>query len=191
MAGKSKATVVEVEEPQNVVALPTLNSRQDKTAQITNLSALREYIGQPISWREIEPSFDVLTQEHFDGLPLVIGGFRFNDSTKFAAPDPVNPDVLIPARFVSLLVAAYDVDSEEFTSPWVIVNDGSTGIAKQLQMMISRQTGEDAWFMSRDEINRHANEIPPIIAEKGFRRSDYPFTAPDGKVSTATTWYIA
>src|SRR6185312_14155876 len=122
------------------------NSRQDKVAQVTNLSALRQLIGQPISWQEIEPSFDVLTQEHFDGLPLVIGGFRFNDSTKFASKDPENPDVLIPARFVSLLCAAYDPDSEEFTSPWVIVNDGSTGIAKQLQKMISNVTGEDAFL---------------------------------------------
>jgi len=191
MAGKAKGTVAEVDEPQNAVALPTLNSRQDKVAQVTNLSALRQLIGQPIDWQEIEPSFDVLKQEEFDGLPLVIGGFRFNDSSKFASKDPENPDVLIPARFVSLLVAAYDEDSEEFTSPWVIVNDGSTGIAKQLQKMISNVTGEDAFLMSRDEINRHARAVPPIQASKGFRRSDYPYEDEKGNVSTATTWYIA
>ncbi len=191
MAGKAKSSDVVEVEPTTAVALPTLNSRQDVVAKVSNLAALRQYMGQPISWQEIEPSFDVLTQEEFADIPLVIGGFRFNDSTKFASPDPENPDVLIPARFVSLLVAAYDTDSEEFTSPWVIVNDGSTGIAKQLQKMISNETGEDAFLMSRDEINRHSNAVPPIIAEKGFRRSDYPYTDEKGKVSTATTWYIA
>lgn len=191
MAGKNKSTDVAEVEPTTAVALPTLNSRQDAVAKVSNLSALRQYIGQPIDWQEIEPSFDVLNQEVFNDTPLVIGGFRFNDSTKFASPDPGNPDVLIPARFVSMLVAAYDPNTEDFTSPWVIVNDGSTGIAKQLQKMISNITGEDAFEMSREEINRHANSVPPILAEKGFRRSDYPYTDEKGNVSTATTWYIA
>lgn len=191
MAGKSKGNVAEVEDAGTDIALPTLTSRQDAVARVSNLAALRQFMGQPISWEEIEPSFDVLTQEHFEGLSLVIGGFRFNDSTKYASPDPTNPDVLIPARFVSMLVAAFDPDSEEFTTPWVIVNDGSTGIAKQLQKMISNNTGEDALLMSREEINAHANHVPPILASRGFRRSDYPYTDEKGNVSTATTWYIA
>jgi hypothetical protein len=188
---KSSAEVDIVEEPANTIVPQTMHSRQDQALKITDLAGLRNLIGQDVAWSEIEPSFDVLNQEAFEDLPLIIGGFRLNESKQYAKPNPLNPKVLIPAEFVSMLVAAYDPDSETLTTPWVIVNDGSTGIKGQLLRFVSTKAGETSDDMGIIELNRFAAEIPPIRCEKGFRRSDYVKELPDGSVASATTWYIA
>ena len=186
-----KAAETESVPDTEVAVLPKLSDRQNAVASVSNLEQLRAYIGAPIDWQQIEPSFEVRPQSDFEGVPLIIGGFRFNDSSKFMSPDPVEPKVMIPARFVSMLVAAYDEASGEFVSPWVIVNDGSTGIRQQLTRMITRQTGENAELYSREQLNMIANTVPPIDASKGFRKSEYAKELADGSVAEATTWYIA
>jgi hypothetical protein len=156
-------------------------NRQNSVAQVTALSELRDLFGtQERSWDEIEPSFEILDQETFADIPLVIGAFRFNESKKFMS---VNPETGMnePGVFVSMLLASYDPDSESLTSPWVIVNDGSTGIKAQLERYAAQYDGD-------------TRLAPPLKVSKGFRRSDYTkeITDDKGKVklSEATTWYL-
>lgn len=187
MPGKTKQ---EVSTPDEPVRDLSVSARQNSVGGILSLSDLREKLGQEVSWAEIEPTFTVVNQEVFEGKPMVIGGFRFNQSKKFTKENP-SGEGLIPAEFVSMLVAAYDPANEELVSVgvdqitgellyWVIVNDGGAGINMQLERYAAKFD---------TDINVGARRVPPIKAEHGLRRSEYPYD--DGKtVSTATTWYI-
>lgn len=191
MASRKSATAAIVESDAEVLsALPAMSKRVDLVGKVETLADLRAVIGQEITWSEIEPSFDVVAQAVFEGIPMVIGGFRFNDSKKFAKPSASNPDVLEPLRFVSMLVAPYDEENENLIGPWVIVNDGSTGICKSLLKYAGNVIGDDYDKVPLEELNAAAQQTPPIRAEKGLRKSEYPYTAENGVVSTATTWYI-
>lgn len=176
-----KAAVVEVVEDVETEKMVVLShsNRQQTVAQVTTLSELRDIFGQERSWEEIEPSFDVIDKETFESIPVIIGAFRFNESKKFlkrANPDdPESP--LIPGGFVSMLVASYDVDSETLTSPWVIVNDGGSGIKEQLTRYAAQY----------DDDPRLAR---PLNVKNGFRRSEYSYEAADGTVGEACTWYL-
>jgi hypothetical protein len=170
--------------PDNAVAvMPSLKSRarQDAVAQATSLGDLREVFGDTItSWEEIEPQFEVIKDKAlFEGIPVVVGAFRFNQSNKFVkmVEDNTGKKNPVPAEFVSMLLAAYDPESETLTSPWVIVNDGGTGIKEQLETYAARY-GDDPL------------KCPPIKVN-GFRRSEYPYTDAEGNISTATTWYLS
>lgn len=187
---KKEAEVVEMNEG-SVVVLPKLSQRQDLAQNIGTLAELREKIGQEVVWSDIEPSFAVVHKSVFEGIPVIIGGFRFNESSKFAQPDPAAPHILNPAIFVSLLVASYDEDSEELISPWVIVNDGSTGICNQIKRYLGGVAGEDFSNVDAATLNVWAQKVAPIRTEKGFRKSEYPYTDEKGAVSTATTWYLS
>jgi len=189
MATKAKSSEVDVVEESAKEVVLSHAARQSAVAAITNLAELRETLGATRSWEEIEPSFTVVRKDFFEDRPLVIGGFRFNQSKKFMMKNPDNPEVLIPAEFVSMLVAAYDPKSEnligieEAVNPhtgeipyWVIVNDGSTGIRDQLTRYASKYDDDTA-------------KCPPLVINKGLRKSEYPYESEEG-VQTATTWYL-
>lgn len=186
--GKESAESSEVVKSGPVVA--GMSRRQDAVASITNLSELTAKLGQEaVQWEDIEPSFTVADKAQFEGVPIVIAAFRLNESKKFMQRDEANPDILVPGRFVSLLLAAYDEDNGDIISPWVIVNDGSTGICKSLIKMVNTiEADADA---TRESFNRVAATIPAIVAHGGFRRSDYSYEDEKGNVSEATTWYLA
>lgn len=189
MAGKKKADVEVVEKPASDLATVSMSRRQDAVAAVTSLAELQRTFGQTaVEWQEIEPSFEVMPKDAFEDVPFVIAGFRLNESTKYAEKDSENPNVLNPARFVSMLVANYDPDSGDFTSPWVIVNDGSTGIRDQL-LRYARTIDPDA-DITRENFNSVAAGIPPIVCSKGLRKSEYDKDLGD-QVIHATTWYIA
>lgn len=186
---KKKAADEVVESKELAPANLSMTKRQDAVSAITTLADMQAVFRQTaVEWADIEPSFDVLPKESFEDIPFVIAGFRMNESTKFAEKDEVNPDVLNPARFLSLLVANYDPESGEFTSPWVIINDGSTGIRNQLLRYV-RNIDPDA-DITKERFNAVAAQVPPIVCKKGLRRSDYAKDLGDSVVE-ATTWYIA
>lgn len=184
----ASAEVAEVTHAGPVVA--GMSRRQDAVAAVTTLAELTAKLGQEaVKWEDIEPSFTVESKETFEGVPIVVAAFRMNESNKFMQRDEVNPDVLNPGRFVSLLVAPFDENSGDLIGPWVIVNDGGTGICKSLIKMVNViEADADA---TRESFNRVAATIPPIIANGGFRRSDYPYEDEKGNISEATTWYLA
>lgn len=185
---KTSTDVIVVDESTGEIL--AMNKRQDFAGNVNNLPALRQFVGQEITWTDIEPHFEVIKDKsEFADRPIIIGAFRFNESKDYQSPDANG--VLEPTIFVSLMLAAYDPDSEDFTTSWVIVNDGSTGIRDQLRKMITRNTGEDAFLMTHTELNRHATATPPIKAEFGLRVSEYDYTDAAGAVSRASTWYIA
>lgn len=160
-----------------------LTKRQDSLGEgnVTNMAELRSLFGtRERTWDEIEPSFTVVKKAEFENQPMVIGGFRFNQSKKFGQ---VNAEgVLVPTEFVSMLCAKLDGDD---IGEWVVVNDGSTGIRLQLERYASRYDDNPAL-------------CPPITTRRGLRKSEYPYEEVNeetgeltGKVSTATTWYIS
>lgn len=185
MATRKAAVVEDIPEVNSEVELArvaslSLSTRQHRVADVTSLSDLRAIIGDTRDWQEIEPSFDVVEQGTFEGIPVVIGGFRINDSKKYfkGMQDENGNEVKVASKFVSLLCAGYDEETGMFITPWVIVNDGGTGIRDQIQRYVDRYDGD-------------ARIAPPITASKGFRKSEYPFEDPStGDVSTSTTWYI-
>jgi hypothetical protein len=197
---KKDVAVVDQEKAltEAVVLSSTLTARQDRITEFQNVSDLREVFGDIRPWEEIEPSFLVVAQEVFEDKPAVIAGFRFNESKKFMQQRIIDgKEVLVPGEFTSMLVAAVD-ENENFipcgvVDPitgempvWVIVNDGGTGINKQLERYATK------WD---EDINVGARQAPPIAIRKGFRRSDYPYETTNAKgevtVGEATTWYIA
>lgn len=185
---ESSAEVAEVTHAGPVVA--GMTRRQDAVSAVTNLSQLTAKLGQEaVKWEDIEPSFTIEQKETFEGVPIVVAAFRLNESTKFMQRDEVNPDVLNPGRFVSMLLAPFDENTGDLIGPWVVVNDGSTGICRSLIRMVNA-IEEDA-DATRESFNRVAGTVPPIIANGGFRRSDYPYEDEKGNVTQATTWYLA
>lgn len=199
MATKSKAKAV-VDEAGESAELDVLRNqslsmgrRQDAVTAVTSLAELQQvFRSEAVAWQDIEPSFQVMDQESFEGVPFVIAGFRMNESTRYGEQDEVNPDVINPARFISMLVANYDPESGEFTSPWVIVNDGSTGIRNQLVRFARRVDGDAD--ITKERFNSVAAQVPPIKCELGLRKSQYnKEIVVNGKTTVveATTWYIA
>jgi hypothetical protein len=174
---KNETAVVETVRPMS------RTERQDTVAEARNVAELRSSIGTMVDWSDIETSFEILKASAFEGKPCVIGAFNFNTSTKFLR-DEVNSlgeVIKVPGEFVSMLVAGYDPATDELTSNWVIVNDGSVnaGIRKQLEKYIDKTTGDP-------------RTAPAIRASNGFRKSEYPLTEEQhGTVGTGTTWFIA
>lgn len=162
---------------REVVQGLSVKARQDAIGNATALSELRQILGvKERDWQEIEPSFDVVDKATFEGIAFVIGGFRFNSSEKYMKKNEAG--YLEPSEFVSVLAAAYDPESEEFTTPWLIFNDGSTGIQAQLKRYADNYGGDERL-------------APPITVSKGLRRSDYTYQdEATGDVSEATTWYL-
>src|SRR6266702_2215352 len=187
--GKTEPEVVEQNSSavallDNHRALP-MSTRQTAVEAVSSLSELKALFGnQELDWQSIEPSFKVADKETLEGVPFVIAGFRLNESTKFGKRD--ENGVLIPSRFVSMLIASYD--DEGSLSPWVIVNDGGTGIRDQLDRFV-KKVNPDAGI-TLTEFNLTAQEIPPIRCENGLRPSRYDYDNGES-VSEATTWYIA
>lgn len=176
-----KTADVAVVESNEIDKVPNLtnNARQQVVAQTQSLGELREIFGSTVDWQEIEPSFTVSDQETFEGMPIIIGAFRFNESKKFLKKieDSQNPGSfhMVPAEFVSMLLAAFDPDTETLTTPWVIVNDGGTGIKAQLERYSDSVGSPEA--------------VRPIRSLNGFRRSEYDYDDGDS-ISRATTWYL-
>lgn len=179
---KTKTTDIEEAIPAKTMSM---NARQNVVASLANLDDLAARLGGLQEWSDFEESFDVVTKDSFDGVPIVIGAFRLNESDKFARKN--SDGTITLGRFMSLLVAPFDENTGAFTGPWVIVNDGSTGIMQQLiRSAYALDPNADA---TRDNFNAVAAEIKPIIARKGFRASEYDYDDGD-TVLRATTWYI-
>lgn len=194
MAEKAKGkaadpTEIEKAVEENAVVI-TMSKRQDAVDQVSNLAELQERFGSTLSWQDIEPSFLVAMKDQFEGVPFVIAGFRMNESTKFLTKDEVNPEILVPGRFVSMLVAAYDENTGDFISPWVILNDGSTGIRDSLVRYVKKVSGDADIDATKEEFNSWAAKVPPIKCERGLRASHYNYDTGESVVE-ATTWYIA
>lgn len=150
---------------------PNLMAAAQKVARhFAHLDDVATALGSDlIEWDIVSPSFDVVQKDMFEGLPLVVIAWKFNESDKFQVLNSDgNP---IPAWFVSALVASYD-DDGNIGRP-VIINDGGTGIYKQLE-----------------QVSDEFGVFGGIKCPKGLRRSTYDYTSPDGKVSEATTWYL-
>lgn len=165
-----------------------MSKRQDVVESASTLAELKAAFGnQTLDWEDIEPSFKVADKADFDGIPFVLAGFRLNESTKYGRREEVNgEEVLVPGKFVSMLVAPYD--DEGNIGSWVILNDGGTGIKAQLDRFINK-VNSDA-HLTTTEWNLTAAEIPPILMSNGLRVSEYDYD--DGKnVTRASTWYIA
>lgn len=165
-----------------------MSKRQDAVSAITNLADLTNILGQEaVQWEDIEPSFRVGSQEEYEGVPIIVAAFRLNESTKFMQRN--ENDVLIPGKFVSLLLAPFDENNGDIIGPWTIVNDGGTGVCRSLVRMVE-QLAPNAGS-NRMLFNDTAAGLPPIVAKGGFRRSDYPYEDDKGNVGQATTWYLA
>lgn len=191
MATKKKSEVEVVENvTSNQEVVLSHSARQNSVGAVTTLGELRSIFGETAAWEDIEPGFTVVEKEAFEGKPVVIGAFRFNQSKKFMRKNAEGH--LIPGEFVSMLVAQYDPETEELVPTaarksgeaiyWVIVNDGGTGINQQLERYAKKYDALD--------INAGAKVAPPFTVENGFRRSDYSYD--DGEtVGEATTWYLS
>lgn len=93
------------------------------------------------------------------GVPLIILGWTFGDGDY--------------GKFVTMFIVTKDGRK-------LIVNDGSTGICKQLEN-ITRQRTE-----------RGVNQPQMALkVDKGFSRGDYTYVAADGTRSPATTFRLA
>jgi hypothetical protein len=144
---------------------------QNNAKTLTTLDDVASSFGNAlIEWDVISPSYDVALKDVFEGVPFVILAWRFTESKKYQTRAAEGN--LIPAWFVSILVAPYD-DGGNLGNK-VIINDGSTGIYKQLEQ-VSDQFGV----------------FGGVKCAKGLRKSVYDYEAPDGTVSEATTWYLA
>lgn len=73
-------------------------------------------------------------------------------------------------EFVSAMVVARNESGAPLK---VILNDGSTGIYKQLS-----------------DYTAKTSKMGGLFARQGLRRSDYTYTDKDGKTAPATTYYI-
>lgn len=189
MATKSKAgkDVVETVEEKEVVL--SHSARQESVGAVTTLEELRQIFGAERDWADIEPSFVVMQQEVFEDKPVVIGAFRFNQSNKYMRKNAEG--FLIPGEFTSMLIAQYDPETEELVPVaarksgesvyWVIVNDGGTGINKQLERY-AKEYDED--------VNVGCRKAPPLRVENGLRRSNYDYDTGE-TVIKATTWYLS
>lgn len=100
-------------------------------------------------------------KEDLVGVPFVIAMVRWNDvKTKAGLPTG--------KQYVSVM--AFTEDGKK-----IVFNDGSTGVAQQLQTYIAKH--------SRDT---------GILCKKGLRVSEYDYTDPDtGITAPAKTYYLA
>ncbi len=98
--------------------------------------------------------YNVVDKESLIGVPFLIVDYRFNEEGSYG-------------RFVSVL-AVTETDDR------VVINDGSTGVMQQIDMLA--QTYPDR---------------KGILCKGGLRRSDYTYTDTDGKEKPASTYYIA
>lgn len=185
MAVKAAGKEVETVTPTALaVKEMTSRDRQSEIARATDLSELRAVMGvAERSWQDIEPSFDVVDKGTFKEFPLIVGAFRFNDSKTYMTVDP-ETDINVPTVFVSALVAGYDPETEKFVTPWVIINDGSTGIRDQLARYAA-------------QYDNNPLLAPPLKVDKGLRPSEYSKqieVTENGKTTSkvveATTWYL-
>lgn len=100
-------------------------------------------------------------KDHWLGIEMMLLEWRFNDG-KFENQYGEKTD------FVSMVVIGSN-------NKRAIINDGSTGIAKQLR-----------------EYSERTGKFGPMYLEDGLRVSrDYPVTLPDGRNILGTTYYIA
>lgn len=129
---------------------------------------VNEQLGGMESFADYGTGFEVLDKRDKDRLvktPFAILEWRFQQSKEYKS------------EFVSMLVVTKG--GEKF-----VVNDGSTGICKQL-----RQITDDRIRAGR----KHPQT--GLAVENGLRRSDYMFetTLPDGTVDeiSASTYYLS
>lgn len=127
-------------------------------------SFINDQLGGVEDFADYGTGFVVLDKRGKDrlvGTPFVILEWRFVDSKQFKG------------EFVSLLVITEG--NEKF-----IVNDGSTGICKQL-----RAVTDDRIKAGR------SNPQVGLAVKAGLRRSDYETVDSDGEELSASTYYLA
>lgn len=106
--------------------------------------------------------FDVLPNEaknRLVGVPIVILEWRFTSGDH--------------GEFVSAAIVTKHGEK-------LILNDGSTGIMKQLQKITRARVAAG-----------HAAPQNALAVPGGLTRSDYPYTDDKGEVKTATTYYLS
>lgn len=106
--------------------------------------------------------FDILeNKDNLIGVPFVVLEWRFTDSQKYSQ------------TFASMVVV--DEKNNKY-----IVNDGSTGICAQLQMVTQQRIDQGKAYPQA-----------ALICRKGLRRSDYTVEDSQGKELEASTYYLA
>jgi hypothetical protein len=132
-----------------------LRSKPAKELGFSEISKQLYDAGDIVSASEYGTGFEVLDKDakgQLVGVPFIILDWVINNEGDFG-------------EFVSLRIVTQD-------NRKLIVNDGSTGIAKQI-----REIAE-------------AGELRALYVKKGLRRSDYEYTEKNGAKKPATTFYL-
>ncbi len=179
----AEATAAMAVNPSKAVAIheafrstKLMSAMQNSAKQLHTLDDVVSSFGSAlIEWDIISPSYDVVAKDLFESVPFVVLAWRFNESTKYQTVTAEGNKV--PAWFVSVLVSPYDEDGNLGNK--VIINDGGTGVYKQLEQ-VSDQFGV----------------FGGVKCPKGLRKSVYDYEQTDTRtgavtVSEATTWYLA
>jgi hypothetical protein len=131
-----------------------LRSKPAKEMGFSEISKQLYEAGDIVSAAEYGTGFEVLDKDakgQLVGVPFIVLDWTLNEGDF--------------GEFVSLRLVTQD-------NRKLIVNDGSTGIAKQI-----REIAE-------------VGEQRALYVKKGLRRSDYEYTAKDGSKKPATTFYL-
>lgn len=111
-------------------------------------------------------SLDIVdNKDRLIGVPFLIVQWRFNESEKFKNDDGTN------GSFVSAEIMLSD-------GALLVVNDGSTGIARQLRELSDRRIAAG-----------HAMPYAGRAVNKGLRKSEYD-TEVNGKMQHGVTYYL-
>lgn len=134
--------------------LAGINSLQDALDALAGIGATVD------NFSEYGNGFPILKDKAtLTGKPFVILSWKFHEGTY--------------GTFVSAIVVSESGDK-------CVLNDGSTGIKDQLEMVTASRVR-----------NGVANTQSGLIVRNGLRSSEYSYSDADGRQIPAVTWYLA
>jgi len=120
----------------------------------------------PESASDYGTGFHVADKATLVGVPFVALAWRFNTGAYERAPGEVGD-------FVSVECVTERGDK-------VVINDGSTGICRQLRAITDQR-----------EMRGHATPQHGLLCERGLAKSEYEYVDDKGRKSPAATYYLA
>lgn len=161
-------TSTEIAKPDNAAAVFNDDVLSRMSSFEDAIAAFKDAGIAPESVSDYGTGFSILENKAaLLGVPFVILDWRFNVSEKFTDENGE------PLHFVS---------AEVFTKhneKWIL-NDGSTGIAKQLRAVTDARIER-----------KHPAPQTGLLCEKGLTVSEYDYTDEKGRKSQASTYYLA
>lgn len=146
-------------------------------------------LAERIDYRQFERAVDVQQFLEDFGVATLDGSEEFGDGFVLLE----DKDSLVKVPF---LITEFQFNPGEFGGDYIalrvirfdnneryVIIDGSTGIKEQVARYIAHATG--------GQYKVGQTYVQPILCKSGLRRSDYDYTDEKGKVTPASTFYIA